>query len=288
MKRQATSHVRLRERCLAFALAFLAQVAAAQPLEFNVATYNLRFDTPQDGPNAWPQRRDMVKALVRYHGFDIFGTQEGLAHQLADLDDLRAYARVGVGRDDGKEGGEFVAIFYRKDRFDAVRRGDFWLSETPDRPSRGWDGKCCNRIVSWVELRDARSGKSFFVFSAHFDHEGIVARRESAKLLTRKIVEIAGDRPVVCVGDFNTTPDTEPIAIMRQALRDAREASKAPPYGPIGTFNEFRLDAPLERRIDYIFVSRHIEVLRYAALTDSLDRRYPSDHLPVVARIRID
>lgn len=276
-----------RARRLLLFFAMLALQAAAEPLEIDIATYNLRYDTAQDGPNAWSHRRDAVKALIRYHEFDVFGTQEGLAHQLADLDVLPEYARVGVGRDDGKQAGEFVAIFYRKDRFRALRRGNFWLSETPDRPSRGWDGKCCNRIVSWVELEPLQGAPSFFVFATHFDHEGVIARRESAKLLVRKIGEIAHDRPVICIGDFNTTPDSEPIDIMRRALRDARESSRTPPYGPVGTFNGFRWDALLEQRIDYIFVSRQIRVLRYATISDSLDGRYPSDHLPVVARIAL-
>jgi len=261
-----------------------AHVAAAQSA-INVATYNLRLNTPQDGANAWPHRRETVKGLIRYHEFDVFGTQELLADQLDDLAQMSEYAYVGVGRDDGKRAGEHSAIFYRKDRFSLLRHGDFWLSETPDRPSMGWDAKCCKRIASWAQLRDRDSGKSFYVFSVHFDHEGVIARRESAKLLIAKIGEIAGGSPVVCVGDFNATPDSEPIATMRSALNDAYEKSIAPPYGPVGTFNAFRWDVAPTRRIDYIFVTPNVEVLRYAVLTDSIDLRYPSDHFPVVARI---
>lgn len=278
----------LVQRALFACLVLYVHTAAASgSVVLNVGTYNLRFDTPEDGINAWPNRSEAVKALVRYHELDVFGTQEGLAHQLADLESMGEYARVGVGRDDGKSAGEHSAIFYRKSRFRPLRKGDFWLSETPDRPSMGWDAKCCNRIASWVELRDVYSGASFFVFSVHFDHEGVIARRESAKLLIERIKTIAGDRPVICVGDFNTTPETEPIVTMRSLLRDAYEISIAPPYGSVGTFNGFRFGEPVTNRIDYIFVSPNIKVLRYAALTDSLDRRYPSDHFPVIARVSV-
>ncbi len=288
----ASSHAGLLLRSICSILLccwLLAQTSTALgSVGLNVATYNLRYDTSQDGINAWPNRREAVKALIRYHDFDVFGTQEGLLHQLADLASTGEYAYVGVGRDDGKSAGEHSAIFYRKSRFSVLKHGDFWLSETPEKPSMGWDAKCCKRIATWAQLRDKDSGKSFFMFSVHFDHEGIVARRESAKLLVRKIKDIAEDHPVICVGDFNTTSETEPIATMQDALRDAYKVSAAPSYGPLGTYNGFQFNLPLTRRIDYIFVSRNIKVLRYAALSDSIDGRYPSDHLPVLARIEID
>src|SRR5690606_9254165 len=176
---------------------FVLRAAAADSSAITIATYNLRLNTPRDGANAWPHRVEAVKGLVRYHGFDVFGTQELLADQLADLAQMPEYAYVGVGRDDGKRAGEHSAIFYRRDRFSLLRHGDFWLSETPDRPSKGWDAKCCKRIASWAQLRDRNSGKAFYIFSVHFDHEGVIARRESAKLLVEKIGEIAGDSHVV-------------------------------------------------------------------------------------------
>ena len=261
--------------------------AASSSPEFNIATYNLRLNTASDGPNAWPHRVDAVKALIHYHEFDIVGTQEGLSEQIADLDTMPGFAHVGVGRDDGKNAGEHSAIFYRTARFDLEKHGDYWLSETPDKPSKGWDAKCCNRIASWARLHDRITGKRFFVFNVHFDHQGEVARRESAKLMLRKIKEIASDSTVICVGDFNSTPETEQIKTMKSALRDAREASAQPPYGPEGTFEDFKLDSSLPERIDYIFVGPKIEVLKYGVLTDSVDARFPSDHLPVVARVRL-
>jgi len=254
----------------------------------NIATYNLRYDNAADGANAWPARKEMVKALIRYHEFDIIGTQEGLADQIADLARMEEFDHVGVGRDDGKRAGEHSAIFFRKSRFALLGKGDFWLSETPDRPSLGWDARCCHRLVSWARLRDRSTSQVLFVFSVHVDHEGELARRASVDLILRKIAEITRGEPAICVGDFNSTPETVQMQTMAKAMRDAARVSKAPPYGPAGTFNGFRLDAAMRDRIDYIFVDRHVEVLKYAVLSDSFDRRYPSDHHPVVARVTLD
>jgi len=256
---------------------------APQPLR--VATYNLRMNTASDGPNAWPNRKEMVKDLVRYHQFDVFGTQEGFRGQLNDIAELSDYAFVGRGRDDGREAGEHSAIFYRKSRLQLLQTGDFWLSETPDRPGKGWDATCCNRICTWAKFRDVLNKQDFYFFNVHFDHEGVVARRESGKLMVQKIKEIAGNNLVICTGDFNSTPDTEQIKTMQGPLRDARAITATPAYGPVGTFQGFDLAAPLADRIDYIFVSPGSTVLTYAVLTDSLRGRYPSDHFPVAADV---
>lgn len=263
-----------------------AQRSGEEAAAFNVATYNLRLNTPDDGANAWPQREVAVKALVQYHAFDLMGTQEGLIEQLRALDQMPGWARVGVGRDDGRQGGEHAAIFFRTARFELLQHGDFWLSATPEKPSISWDSRCCNRIATWAHLRDRQAGRSFFVFNVHFDHEGVVARRESARLLVRQVAQIAGTAPVIVLGDFNSTPDTEQIGTMRAALRDAVPLSETPVYGPAGTFNGFRFDAPALDRIDYVFLGPGWRVLRLGVLTDSLRGRYPSDHFPVVARLR--
>ncbi|MDP1899262.1 MAG: endonuclease/exonuclease/phosphatase family protein [Rubrivivax sp.] len=265
-----------------------APAQAAGPAPLNAATYNLRLNLSEDGANAWPQRKEAVKALIRYHEFDLLGTQEGMPEQIRDLEEMTEFARVGVGRDDGQSAGEHAAIFYRRARFERLATGHFWLSATPDVPSIGWDGRCCKRIASWVKLSDRTSGKTFFVFNAHFDHEGVAARRESALLMLRKIAEIAGGQPVICMGDFNSTPGMDAIRTFGGALRDARAASETPPYGPLGTFNDFKLDAPMLERIDYVFVGPRWRVLKYGVLSDSLDRRYPSDHHPVAVRLVLD
>lgn len=270
---------------LVFLLISRLALGAPAPQPLRVATYNLRYNNAGDGPNAWPNRKEMVKELVRYHHFDVFGTQEGFRGQLNDVAELTDYAFVGRGRDDGREAGEHSAIFYRKSRLQLLQTGDFWLRETPDQPGKGWDATCCNRICTWAKFKDLQTKQDFYFFNVHFDHEGVVARRESGKLMVRKIAEIAGKAPTICTGDFNSTPDTEQINAMQGPLRDARAISATPAYGPVGTFQGFDLAAPLADRIDYIFVSPGSKVLTYGVLTDSLRGRYPSDHFPVVADV---
>ncbi|KQZ40574.1 endonuclease/exonuclease/phosphatase family protein [Duganella sp. Root1480D1] len=282
----------MRTRRRLMQLSFLAALAPAafaqQDATLNIATYNLRMNTASDGPNAWPHRKELVKSLVRYHDFDLLATQEGLPDQIADLDGMQEYAHVGVGRDDGKNAGEHSAIFYKRQRFTLLRNADFWLSQTPDRPSLGWDATCCHRIASWAQLQDRQTGRKFYFFSVHFDHEGEVARRESAKLMLRKVKEIAGSEPVIVAGDLNSVPETEQVGTMKSQLADAFDISAKPAYGPVGTFNGFKIDSPLNERIDYIFVSPQVKVLSYATLTDSLHGRFPSDHLPVLIKARIN
>lgn len=256
---------------------------AQKSTPINIASYNIRYNNPGDGENAWPNRKEQVKALVRYHDFELFGTQEGLIGQLNDLLEMDEYAFTGSGRDDGKQAGEYSAIFYKKDRFKLLGSGDFWLSETPGEPSYGWDAKL-RRICSWAKFKDNVSGREFYFFSVHFDHQAVQARKESGKLMVGKIKEIAGKNPVICVGDFNSTPETEQIQHMQTILNDSYEVSEMPPYGPVGTFNSFNFNAPMDKRIDYIFVSGHVKVLKYAVLTDSYGQKYPSDHQPVVIK----
>ncbi len=252
---------------------------------FNVASYNLRLNTASDGINAWPNRKEAVKALVQYHDFDIFGIQEGFVGQLKDLA-TNEYAYIGVGRDDGKEAGEHSAIFYKKSRFEVIDKGDFWLSETPEKPSKGWDATCCNRICSWGKFKDKQTGNIFFFFSVHFDHQGVEARRQSGLLMVNKMQTIAQNNPIICVGDFNSDPSTEQIKTLQGFLQDAYLFSQTKPYGAIGTFNGFDANAPLDKRIDYVFVDKNFVVEKYAALTDTYQHLYPSDHLPVVCKIK--
>ncbi len=242
--------------------------------ELVIASYNIRMNTPSDGVNAWPNRKEMVKGLVRFHEWDIFGIQEGFRGQMDDLLEMNEFAATGKGRDDGKSGGEHSSIFYKKDRFQILKSGDFWLSETPDVPGKGWDATCCNRICSWAQFKDKTTKKNFFVFNVHFDHQGVEARRQSGHLMVKKIKEIAGEKATVFLtGDFNSTPDTEQIQLISKNLNDSYKVSEQPPYGPEGTFNSFKFDAPMENRIDYIFTSSNIRVLKYGVLTDALHQR---------------
>ncbi|HYG39789.1 MAG TPA: endonuclease/exonuclease/phosphatase family protein [Cytophagales bacterium] len=260
--------------------AFSLKETNAQSLR--IATYNVRYDNPQDSLDSWKYRLNPMKDLILYHDFDIFSTQEGLHHQLVDLEEkLQKFAYYGVGRNDGKEDGEFAAIFYKKDKFQVLKKGTFWLSETPDKPSRGWDA-ALPRVCTWIELKDA-SGKNFFVFNAHFDHKGVQARKESIKLVLAKIKEIAGKTPVILTGDFNFNQKDDNYALVLDSnyLKDAYQLASIR-YAPTGTFNGFNINTKGEDRIDHIFVSPHFIVKKYGILTDSYQGRFPSDHFPVV------
>ncbi|WP_316772100.1 endonuclease/exonuclease/phosphatase family protein [Pedobacter frigiditerrae] len=266
--------------CLSISTATNAQ--KNQPI--NIMSYNIRLNVKSDGINAWPNRKDNVKALVKFYDADILCVQEALPDQFDDLLTNSDFDVVGVGRDDGKRKGEFSAIYFNKNRFTKKDGGTFWLSLTPDVPSKGWDA-ALNRICSWVKLYDKSNKKEFIVFNTHYDHVGVQARIESAKLIKQKIQEIAPKLPVVFTGDLNVTPETEAIATIKSFLIDTKEITVEPPYGPTGTFNSFKWDSPLKDKIDYIFVNKAFKVQKFAVLSDSKDQRYYSDHLPVFVRL---
>lgn len=248
----------------------------------NVASYNIRNDNKGDGINAWSNRREWLRDLLDYHEFDVVGVQEALVHQLEFLTEGR-FDFVGIGRDDGEKAGEFAPILFDRNRFETQDSGTFWLSETPEVPSKSWDSSL-NRICTWACLRNRATGKSFFTFNTHFDHQGSIAREKAAEIILQKIAAIAGENPFFLTGDFNLTPDTAPIQRLSAALRNARTVTETKPYGPFGTFNGFDIMCPLDTLIDHIFVSPDVTVLRYAVLPDNWALRYPSDHLPVTIR----
>jgi endonuclease/exonuclease/phosphatase family metal-dependent hydrolase len=248
----------------------------------NVASYNIRYDNAGDGVNAWPNRREWVRELLDYHEFDVVGIQEALVHQLEFLVEER-FDYVGVGRDDGKKAGEFSAILFDKNRFEKKDSGTFWLSETPDVPSKSWDSSL-PRVCTWVRLRNRAAKNEFYHFNTHFDHKGIVAREKAADIILQKITAIAGKNTFFLTGDFNLTPDTVPIRRLAAALKNARGAAITKPYGPEGTFNGFDIQRPLGAPIDHIFISPQVKVLRYAVIPDNWGLRYPSDHLPVAIK----
>lgn len=267
-------------------LLFTCSLAISQNIR--VITYNIRFNNPDDGLNSWPNRSNQVSALLDFHQADIFGLQEALIGQIEDIQAAIPKMKwVGVGRDDGEKAGEFSPLFYNSEKFKALKKGWFWLSETPEKPGLGWDA-ACNRICTWLVLKSKKSDQKFMVFNTHFDHKGTQARNESAKLILRKIKELNTENlPVIMTGDFNLTPQQEPIAIISKELKDSKSVSKKPPYGPAGTFNNCEFNSPLKDRIDYIFVSDQIEVKQYGVLTDSKDQKYPSDHLPVFVNLEL-
>ncbi len=256
--------------------------------DIQIITYNIRYNNPDDGINAWPNRSKEVAALLNFHKADIFGLQEALNGQIEDIQALLPHMKwIGAGRDDGKKAGEFSPIFYNSNKFKALKSGWFWLSQTPEKPGLGWDA-ACTRICTWVLFEADKKDQQFLVFNTHFDHQGVKARTESAKLILRKIEELnPSNLPVILTGDFNMTPEQGPIAVITKELKDSRTISKDAPYGPTGTFNDFKFDSPLKERIDYIFVNDKITVKRYGVLSDSKDQRYPSDHLPVFVNLEL-
>jgi len=257
----------------------------------DIMSFNLRLNLASDGENAWPHRKDLVLSMIRFHEPDIFGVQEALKDQMDDLESgLPGYKWLGVGRDDGVEAGEYMAIFYDAKRFRLLRGDHFWLSETPEKPGRGWDAAYI-RIVTWGHFQDRETGQHFYHFNTHFDNRGETARRESARLILERIRELAGDVPVVLTGDFNCDPESEPYRLLtaQGLLHDTRLISQTPHHGPSRTFNHFDLESLKTPAppIDHIFVSPGVEVLKHGTLSDSMDGRFPSDHLPVLAEIRI-
>jgi len=255
-----------------------------------VVSYNIRVDVSSDGENAWPFRADRVADLLRFHDAEIAGLQEAKRNQIQDLvERLPEYDWYGVGRDDGAEGGEFVPIFYRRDKFQIIDRGVFWLSPTPDvAGSVGWDA-ALPRVTTWILAEDAQ-GRRIYVYNTHFDHIGETARAESARLLRTRVASRGPDTPVIVIGDFNSRPDTEPYRVMTQGagdhplLRDAATVV-ARPYGPDLSFSSFEVGAETPGRIDYVFVTSGVDVGRTGVLTDQTVGRYPSDHLPVLAAL---
>ena len=248
----------------------------AEPVK--LISYNVRNSHAKDGDNAWLNRRHATVQMLRREAPDVFGVQEAYLEQLQYIDtECPQYAHVGAGRDDGAQGGETMAVFYLRDRFELLDSGTFWLSETPDKVSRGWDG-ACNRTVTWVELKDRKSGKEFFYFNTHLDHKGKIAREEGLKLLVAKIQEIAGKSPVIVGGDFNTPVDSPIFKPLTKFMSSVR--AKAPQTDNKGTFNGFG-SAPDTIVIDHLYCRGKIKCHVFATLDGNYGAPYISDHYPI-------
>lgn len=260
------------------------EVGGEQALK--VMTYNLRMNTPNDGENAWPKRKEFLAHQIEFHAPDVIGTQEGLPEQIDWLDGrLTDFAFVGEGRQGG-HAGEYSALFYNRKRFSVHSSGTFWLSETPGKVSKGWDA-ALPRIVTWARFSERSGDRDFLVFNTHFDHVGEVARLKSVDLIMAMIDSLNdNDLPFVVTGDLNLTPETAPLQKLSSALTDTYLAAPIR-LGPVGTFTGFNYDKPATRRIDYIMVSPGTEVINYATLTDAVDGRYPSDHFAVVSTLHL-
>jgi endonuclease/exonuclease/phosphatase family metal-dependent hydrolase len=262
---------------------------------FRVMTYNVRYDNPDDGEHAWPNRRDAVASTIRFHGPQLLGLQEPLDHQ---IDDLRAqlpgFEWVGRPRVDGESEGEYAPIGYRTDRFTLKDTETFWLSETPeDVGSLGWDARH-PRITTWARFEEPASGREFVHANTHFSHDGPKARIESARLLLERLTDLTTDEPVFVTGDFNCVTGEKPYEILvadREAhptLTNATETSTYPYHGPMTSVTDFENRVP-NRKIDHIFTTDAVDVRQHGTCNDIYaEDRYPSDHLPVLADVRLD
>lgn len=271
-----------------FSMVFLMLFALGFSQDLTVMSFNIRLNVESDKDNGWPKRKQDVTDLLTYYHPDYFGVQEALPEQMKDIKNgLKSYNYIGVGRDDGKEKGEFSAIFYDTNRLEAVKSGTFWLSETPEKPSKGWDA-ALNRICTYAVFKDKKSKKEFLAMNLHFDHVGNVARVKSSELILKKIKELnPKNLPVTLSGDFNLTDDSEPIKILSQNMKDTFYHSETKHYGPVGTFTGFNVNEVPKDRIDYIFTNgfkikshRHINDRRENLL-------YPSDHFPVIVTLSL-
>jgi endonuclease/exonuclease/phosphatase family metal-dependent hydrolase len=254
---------------------------------YSVMSYNIKLDYPKEGDHSWKNRKPFLINQIKFYEPDIMGVQEAMPSQMKDIDSLMtSYNFVGVGRDDGKDEGEYSAIFYKTEKFHSIKSNTFWLSKTPEQVSMGWDA-VNKRVCTYALFEDKVSGKKFWVFNTHFDHVGKEAKKNSGTLILEKIKEINKEQyPVVLIGDFNMEEEHESIKQIKNTLRDSKEIAQLT-FGPEGTFNGFYFDKPVTRRIDYAFVSKGVQVNKYAVLSDNWNLQYPSDHLPVYIEFKL-
>lgn len=303
-------------RRLLMSISFLALAMLQLSAQMLVGSYNIRYKNGGDSVkgNVWDKRCQVLCDQVNFMSPDIFGAQEVLHGQLLDmLARLDGYDYIGVGRDDGKTSGEYAAIFYRTDRLRLLDQGNFWLSETPDRPGLGWDAACV-RVCSWGKFarQTGTDDDAFYFFNLHMDHVGVVARREAARLIVSQVAAIAQGAPVIITGDFNVDQTNEIYSTFTGSglLKDAYHAARLR-FAENGTFNSFDGNLFTTSRIDHVFVSMGVQVDAYGVLTDGYwtapdqatsqvkghdapveisfdryERRVPSDHYPVFVRLR--
>lgn len=255
--------------------------------KMNVATFNIRMKTDSDVGNLWKDRYSHLTDLIKFHEFEIFGVQEAFKEQLNDMSaKLPDFKYIGVGRDDGADKGEHSSIFYDTKRFEVSKSGTFWLSPTDtEKPNKGWDA-ALPRICTWGIFKDKSNGKKFIFMNTHFDHVGIEARRESAKLILAKAKEFAKDLPLILTGDFNIDETNEAYFTLAKSgvVQDVYDLAKIK-YEPNSSFNAWGKNIQEKARIDHIFITKPFKVRKYGILTDTYMGKFPSDHFPVIAEL---
>ncbi len=271
-----------------------APAAGANDLELRVMSFNIRYGTGNDGENRWPNRREMVFDVIRSQNSDVVGLQEALRFQIDEIRKaLPAYGEIGVAREDGRTDGEYSAILFRADRFGVAEAGTFWLSDTPDVAGSSHWGNACVRICTWARLIENKSGKAFYIFNTHLDHRSQPSREKSAALLARRIASRNHEDPFVLTGDFNAGENNPVITYL------TGKAGAEPPVALVDTFRVLQPDVKDVRtghafrggrqghKIDYILALPSAKVLEAQILYDNIDGRYPSDHYPVTALLRL-
>lgn len=273
---------------ISLSLVLLLLFVASKAQELTVASYNIRLKTESDVGNLWDDRKLALTNLIEFHEFDIFGIQEGFLEQLQDMEkQLPGFQYVGVGRDDGAQKGEHSAIFYRVDRFKLLKSGTFWLSPTDtEKPNKGWDA-ALPRICTWGVFQDKKNGKQFIFMNTHFDHVGIEARKESAKLILAKAKELTQNLPLILTGDFNVDERNEAYFTLSKSgiVTDTYDLAKMV-YEPNSTFNGWGKSLREKGRIDHIFITKPFQVVKYGILTDTYIGKFPSDHFPVMTKLK--
>lgn len=271
-------------RIMVAASILLPQFASAQSQELKVMSYNIRLSTDKDGTNAWKYRCPATLEMIKDQNPDVFGVQEALPEQVSFLEEwVEGYDCVGVGRDDGKKKGEFMSIFWNKKTVKLMKWGTFWLSETPEKPSKGWDA-ACYRTATWALMKDKRTGERFYFVNTHLDHAGAEARKNGLKLIVERIAEINPEGyPMVLTGDFNMKPSAPELKDLDACMKNTQKVALTTDTHQ--TFNGWG-KAKSDMIIDYIYISGFSSCLEYQTVTKKYaDRKFISDHYPIFARL---
>jgi len=268
--------------CLLGLIAVPMSAQRQKPVPLRVCTFNIRYENKEDGQNNWELRYQKVAEFLNKRKADVYGLQEVTHSQLTDLKSLVSdYDAIGVARDDGKEKGEYNPIFFNRNRFNLLRSGTFWLSDTPTEPSRGWDA-VCRRIATWAILQDKTTLKSIVVLNTHLDHIGVQARASSAALIKERLGRMVNDLPVIVTGDFNCDEKAPVYTKMLTGIFPLRDVWKEAQVkkGPEYTYHGFGKIKPEDAsKIDFIFVSSQLKVKKSLVIDVSLgDGFYISDH----------
>ncbi|SFC98881.1 endonuclease/exonuclease/phosphatase family protein [Algibacter pectinivorans] len=270
-------------------LAFSSCKTAIKSQNLSVMTYNIRLDVATDGENAWNNRSQFLSSQILFYSPDILGVQEARPNQMADLKSaLLDYKAFGIGRDGGEKG-EFSSVFYNSKKVKVEYQNTFWLSNTPNKVSKGWDA-AYPRICTYGLFTTLSNNQKIWVFNTHLDHKGEEAQKQGMQLILNKIEELnTQNYPVIIMGDFNVEPNSDLINNLKHSMQDSKEIAKVT-FGPNGTFNGFKFADPVTRRIDYIMLSKNsgIRVEKYGVLSSNVNLKYPSDHFPVYVQLNLE